>query len=190
MKKKADIRAHYLRIRNETNEAYRQQAAITAAALLTEHPAFKKSEHIACYCAHNNEFETLPTIQAIWRAEKKCYLPVLCEGKVLGFVRYVEGDELEMNQFGILEPFDFSRKIPLEKLDIIIMPLVAYDSHGRRLGMGGGYYDRTLAYMHGNHHKPHLLGLAYASQHIDELPFDSWDVKMHSIITELGIRIF
>jgi 5-formyltetrahydrofolate cyclo-ligase len=190
VKTKTDIRAQYLGIRDKIPESYRQTAAVTAASLLGEHFAFKKSELIACYCAHKNEFETLPIIQAIWHAGKKCYLPVLCEGKALGFVRYEDGDELEVNQYGVLEPLNFSRKIPLEQLDLIIMPLVAYDSQGKRLGMGGGYYDRTLAFMHAHRGKPHLAGLAYASQHIDELPFDSWDVKMHSVITELGIRNF
>jgi 5-formyltetrahydrofolate cyclo-ligase len=190
VKTKADIRAHYIRIRNGTTESFRLEAAATAAALLAEHPVFKKSTNIACYCAHKNEFETLPMMQAIFRSQKKCYLPVLCEGNTLGFVRYEEGDELEVNQFGILEPFDSSRKIAVDKLDLIIMPLVAYDSQGRRLGMGGGFYDRTLASMHVHSSKPHLLGLAYASQHIDELPSDSWDINIHSVITELGIRIF
>lgn len=190
MKTKADIRAEYISARNDIPESYRQQAAVTAASLLIDHPAFKKSEHIACYCAHKNEFETLPIIQAIWHANKKCYLPVLCEGKALGFVRYEEGDDLEINHLGILEPFDFSRKIPLERLDLIIMPLVAFDSLGHRLGMGGGYYDRTLASMYNHNTKPHLIGLAYASQQIDALPFDCWDVTMHSIITEHGIRTF
>lgn len=190
MKTKAEIRAHHLHLRNQISESHRQQAAATAATLLSEHPAFKKSEHIACYWAHNNEFETLPIIQTIWRGEKKCYLPVLCEGRTLAFARYEEGDVLEVNQFGILEPFDFSRKIPIEKLDLIIMPLIAYDSYGRRLGMGGGYYDRTLAFTHGQNNKPHLVGLAYTTQHTEELPSDSWDVKMHSIITDKGIRTF
>ncbi len=190
MKTKADIRSHYLRIRNDTTESQRQEAAATAASLLAEHPAFKKSEHIACYCAHKNEFDTLPIIQAIFRAQKKCYLPILREGNTLGFVRYEDGDELEVNQFGILEPFDTARKVSVDKLDLIIMPLVAYDSQGRRLGMGGGFYDRTLASMHVHNSKPHLLGLAYSSQHIEELPSDSWDINIHSVITELGIRIF
>jgi 5-formyltetrahydrofolate cyclo-ligase len=190
VKTKTDIRANYLQIRNDIPESYRQQAATTAADLLTQHPAFKRSEHIACYCAHKNEFETIPIIQTILRSGKKCYLPVLCEGKTLAFTRYEDGDNLEINQFGILEPFDFSRKIPIDKLDFVIMPLVAFDSQGRRLGMGGGYYDRTLAFMHPLYEKPHLVGLAYAAQYIEELPANSWDVKMHSIITELGIRTF
>jgi 5-formyltetrahydrofolate cyclo-ligase len=189
---KADIRAQFLRVRQGITESYRQQSASMAADYLISHPVFSRSKNIACYCAHKNEFETIPLIQAIWHAGKKCYLPVLCEGKSLSFVCYENGDKLEINQHGILEPFNFSRKIPLEKLDMIIMPLVAYDSQGRRLGMGGGYYDRALAYMHtqNTHPQPHLVGLAYVAQCTDELPSDPWDIKLHSIITEQGIRTF
>lgn len=190
MKSKNDIRAHYIRIRNEISESHRQQAALTAADLLTTHPFFKKGQHIACYLAHKNEFETIPLIQTIWRAGKKCYLPVLCEGKTLSFVSYDDGDELEVNQYGILEPTDFSRKIPHEKLDMVIMPLVAYDAQGRRLGMSGGYYDRTFAFTYAQGIRPQLVGLAYTAQYIDELPSDAWDVNMNSIITEEGIRFF
>lgn len=189
MKTKSEIRTHYLRIRHEIPEHYRQQAAASAAVLLAEHPIFKQSQHIACYWSHNNEFETIPLIHTIWREGKKCYLPVLGEGKTLLFVRYEEGDELEANQFGILEPYHFSRKIPPEKLDMVIMPLVAYDSQGRRLGMGGGYYDRSFAFAHAHHHI-HFVGLAYTAQHADELPADPWDINLNSIITEKGIRSF
>lgn len=190
MKNKADIRAEYLRIRNSISESSRQQAAILAAEYLVTHPVFKKSTHIACYCAHKNEFETIPIIQTIWRAGKKCYLPVLCEGKALSFVGYEDGDTLDVNQYGILEPFNFAKKIAHEKLDMVLMPLVAYDAMGARLGMGGGFYDRTFAFIYAQHVSPHLAGLAYTSQFSEDLPTDPWDIKLNSVITEQGIRNF
>ena len=190
MRSKSDIRAECLRIRDAISESYRLKAAATAAEILTNYPGFKQSENIACYCAHKKEFETIPLIETIWQLGKKCYLPVLCEGKILSFVRYDKGDMLELNQFGIPEPDNYVKRIPSNKLDMVLMPLVAFDTQGRRLGMGGGYYDRTFAFTHNQVVKPYLVGVAFDSQLVEELPSDPWDINMHSVITENGIKQF
>lgn len=133
--------------------------------------------------------DTSPIIQAIWRAKKKCYLPVLTEGRSLYFVRYDENDTLQPNQFSILEPENTSRKIAPEQLELVILPLVAFDLQGHRLGTGGGYYDRTFAFMHANHKKPKLLGLAYSKQQADCIPFDPWDITLAGVVTEQGVAL-
>lgn len=189
MKHKNDIRAHFLRLRNDISESDRQQAALKVVDILSTHPAFATSMHIACYLAHKKEFETMPIIETLWRLGKKCYLPVLCEGKTLAFVQYEQGDELTANQYSIPEPKNFAKKIPSEKLDMIIMPLVAFDHYGRRLGMGGGFYDRSLAFTHLKQDKPQRVGLAFSLQQCEELPEDPWDVNLNSVITEKGIIV-
>jgi 5-formyltetrahydrofolate cyclo-ligase len=73
-------------------------------------------------------------------------------------------------------------------LDVILMPLVAFDGQGNRLGMGAGYYDRTLAFLRHRRHwrKPRIIGLAYEFQRMPALPAEPWDVPLDGIITEAG----
>ena len=90
------------------------------------------------------------------------------------------------NRFGILEPY-VSQRVCLDptRLDWIFVPLVAFDSLGHRLGMGGGYYDASLAVLRlrTHWHKPRLVGLAYEFQRIDHLAEDKWDVPLHGVLT-------
>lgn len=150
-----------------------------------------RSQHIACYLHYKDEFDSLPMLQAIWQAGKKCYLPVLTEQKSLRFVRYHSGDTLQANQFSILEPTDKTDEISCQDLDMVIMPLVAFDMHGHRLGAGGGYYDRTFASLDRNANKhPLLIGLAYTAQQADLLPADEWDIGLDGIVTEHEFIMF
>lgn len=133
-----------------------------------------------------NEFNTQPIIQAIWQADKKCYLPVLTNDKSLVFVQYMQNTVLTPNQFNIPEPADKTKQIPATELDLVLLPLVAFDLLGNRLGAGGGYYDRTF---HANT-KSKLIGLAYAAQQADALVDDSWDVKLDGVLTEKSMSYF
>ena len=78
------------------------------------------------------------------------------------------------------------------RLDVMLLPLVGFDSEGRRLGMGGGYYDATLAYLRSRRRwrKPLLVGVAYACQQLKEVPAEPWDVRLDMILTEKGLIRF
>jgi 5-formyltetrahydrofolate cyclo-ligase len=157
---------------------------------LITHPVFLVSEHIACYWACQNEMNTGPLIEAIWQANKICYLPILRTDGLLHFVRYNENDSLKKNKFAIPEPNNVSRLINPLNLELIITPLVAFDLQGHRLGMGGGYYDRTLAFKQEMpHSKPIILGLGYAAQEAPLLPADPWDIILDMILSEQTIKI-
>jgi len=82
-------------------------------------------------------------------------------------------------------------RTPLAALDIALVPLVAFDDYGRRLGMGGGYYDRTFAYLRHREHwrRPKLIGVAFEFQRVAELPAQPWDVPLDGIITEKGLLL-
>jgi 5-formyltetrahydrofolate cyclo-ligase len=124
-------------------------------------------------------------MEAIWQANKKCYLPLLSQENHLQFALYQPNDELSTNQFGIPEPLAAAEKISAEQLDLVIMPLVAFDFFGHRLGTGGGYYDRTFAFKQNTEtSKPFLLGFAYAAQQALLLPFEQWDVLLDGVVTE------
>lgn len=151
---------------------------------------FKHSQHIACYFAVKNEFDCAPIMKAIWEAKKNCYLPILSTSKTLNFGLYESHTSLKTNRFHVFEP-DVSSYFPAEQLDIVLMPLVAFDLQGGRLGMGGGYYDRTFQFLHHKtSRKPFILGLAYEFQKMKHIPIDLWDVSMDGVLTEEKLYLF
>lgn len=159
--------------------------------MLIKEDIFTQSRHIACYHAFKSEFATQPIIEAIWQAEKVCYLPVLTESKSLKFVRYDQHDELQPNQYAIPEPVNLDVTVSPDKLDLVILPLVAFDSTGMRLGTGGGYYDRTFAFLHTKQgHVPFMLGLAYSSQQAESISAEPWDINMDAVLTEKALLTF
>jgi len=170
---------------------YREQAANQAANLFIHHPLFLQHERFACYFPYQDEFDSVPLIKAICQAQKKCYLPILTEEKTLEFVRYRDGDPLKLNRFSIPEPENLEQQIPADQLDVVLTPLIAFDPEGHRLGTGGGYYDRTFAFLaEKTTPKPLLIGLAYQDQEIPLLPADCWDIPLDGIVTEKKIIVF
>lgn len=116
-------------------------------------------------------------------------LPVVQPGKRLRFGPWRSGDALVQNRFGIPEPdLDSASLIDPELLDHVLLPLVGFDTRGHRLGTGGGYYDRSFAFRHGNARPPRLIGIGYSCQQVDALPAADWDVPLDLIVTEHGAR--
>lgn len=126
-------------------------------------------------------------IEAMWDAGKQCYLPVLTDNENLAFVFFNVETSLVPNEFNILEPEDKSRILMPDQLDLVLLPLVAFDLQGHRLGTGGGYYDRTFATVA---KRPMLIGLAYDVQQAKNLPSDPWDVGLDGVVTESGVVLF
>jgi 5-formyltetrahydrofolate cyclo-ligase len=191
--------------RNELRRRMRQQrraltpqqqrdAALALDRLIGRHPLFLRSRHIAFYLPNDGEMDLSPLIERALAMGKRCYLPVLSPlyHNRLWFAPYDARSELLLNRFGIPEPAaNWSLMRPAWSLDLVLTPLVAFDASGNRLGMGGGYYDRTLAYLARRQHwrKPHLLGTAYAFQQVETLPYESWDVPLQGIATEESVRL-
>lgn len=134
------------------------------------------------------EFMTKPIIEAIWQANKTCYVPILASKNTLRFVKYTPTDTLHLNHYGILEPAHPAQELPIAALDLVLTPLVAFDHQGHRLGAGGGYYDRTFQDKQSTD-KPHFIGLAYAAQEAAALPADPWDIHLEGVITEKGFKV-
>lgn len=146
----------------------------------------KAAHSIALYFSFNAELETQPLIEYCWAQNKDVYLPVIhpvCKGHLL-FLRYHLGSNLIKNRFGIFEPkLDVRDVLPVSKLDLICTPLVAFDASGQRLGMGGGYYDRTLHPLFLKGFSVCALGLAHDCQQVNRLPVQAWDVPLPEILT-------
>ena len=123
------------------------------------------------------------------------YWPVITGQSLrFGLLQSQREDQLQLsplkaNRFGIAEPdLPASQLLPATRLDIIVVPLVAFDGHGNRLGMGGGFYDRSLADSSG--HSPLLIGYAHDLQQVNQLPARPWDKKLHAVVTESGCQWF
>jgi 5-formyltetrahydrofolate cyclo-ligase len=192
---KINLRKQFQNKRALVSLVDRKQAAKQALGHLLKQVFFKESQHIACYLATPDEFDCEPIIEALWQANKACYLPVLKETQptALDFASHNKGDHLQANRYAILEPVLSAniKKIETRQLDLVLTPLLAFDRQGHRLGMGGGYYDRSFAFrLDKTIKKPLLIGLAYALQEATSLPADPWDVNLDGVLTEQGLVIF
>ncbi len=177
--------------RRQLTPAQQRLAARRLYRQLTHHPQFRRARHIALYLPNDGEIDPRLLLQAAQRRGKATYLPVLnpWPRTRMVFQRIKPGERLRRNRFGILEPvIRTSRQRRVWALDLLLMPLVGFDGNGGRLGMGGGFYDRSLAYraMRKKSHKPTLLGLAHECQRVDRLPLESWDVALQATVTDQG----
>lgn len=135
-----------------------------------------QAEHIALYLPFNNEID----LQVLLDQDKNYYLPSI-SGQNMQFHRYSTDMSLMTTTYGLQQP-KFKSQHPEPDLDLCLMPLLAFDYQGNRLGMGGGFYDRYF----GQNNKTQLIGVAHALQQIIQLPTEPWDVKLNAIITEQG----
>lgn len=156
---------------------------------------FRHSQRIAFYIACGGEIDPVPLMLQAHKAGKRIYLPILRQRPAHGlwFAPYRLGDPLVQNRFKIPEPEAHHRRIAMPwSLDMVFVPLVAFDITGNRLGMGGGFYDRTFAYRRLRNHwrGPKLIGLAHNFQCVDQLSKQAWDIPLDAVITERAIYRF
>ncbi|MCL6363518.1 5-formyltetrahydrofolate cyclo-ligase [Pectobacterium carotovorum subsp. carotovorum] len=166
----------------EQQSRFAQQASERVMA----HPKTIQADSVAVFLSFDGELDTSPLIQQLWQQEKRVYLPVLHPFRTghLLFLRYAPDTELVRNRLKIMEPrLDVCQVLPLPQLDVLLTPLVAFDHQGQRLGMGGGFYDRTLQYRNYTSRGPYPIGLAHDCQQVDALPVESWDIPLPEIIT-------
>ena len=164
-------------------------ASLQIAKQLERHPIFLTSRRIAFFWPNDGEIDlTRALINALAR-HKHCYLPVLYRGgeNRLLFGRFKVGSSFKLNRFGIPEP-DVARDgwLFAQQLDLILTPLVAFDGQGNRIGMGGGFYDRSLRHLNLPvvWRRPYLLGVAHEFQHLDAIGRNSWDIPLRGVVTD------
>ena len=149
-----------------------------------------RAQRIACFWPNDAEVDLSALFPRLWQSGKRVYLPVI-DGPRLWFAPMHPWTRLADNRFGIPEPMVRRREqCPLLALDIVLMPLVAFDGRGNRLGMGGGYYDRTFAWRAQRTHlrRPLLIGAAFAFQRRDHVDARAWDVALDAAITDAGLE--
>lgn len=166
-----------------------RQAAHGLYRQLAQHPLFRRAKHISLYLPTDGEIDPRLLLRAAQRRGKVTYLPVLSAWPrtKMVFQRVKPGETLLPNRFRILEPrVNARRQRKVWALDLVLLPLVGFDDAGGRLGMGGGFYDRSLAYLARRQgwRKPTLLGLAHECQKVDRLAQASWDVPLAGTVTD------
>ena len=167
----------------------RQLAAQRLTQHLSQHLCFRQARHIGSYLAHGGEIDTLPSLVKNWQRQTRLYLPVIAEHPTthMKMIGWIPGQRLLTNHFGIREPDPRRHQgRPIWAMDILLIPLVAFDAQGNRLGMGGGYYDRLLADLATRPRRPKLVGVAYHFQQVERLPTEPWDQRLDYIVSDKG----
>lgn len=168
----------------------RSESIDDAAELFFEAIKPDNDKVIAFYCPSEREFDVMPAIHMALEKNLICTLPVIQnDSRVLKFARFTEDTKMIPGQFNILEPEVNDNTEWLEP-DIVIVPLLAFDRHGGRIGYGGGYYDATLAELR---KKKDIIavGMAYGQQAVlFNLPHEDHDQKLDWIITPLKAEVF
>lgn len=185
LQKKRQLRTQIRKARRSLLPIQQKQASIRLRHQLSQNPSFKYAKRIALYLPNDGEVDTQLAIKQAWERGQAVYLPVLdpIRKGFLWFVEYKANSIMRNNRFGITEPDPrFNRRIYPKFIQAVGLPLVAFDDQGNRLGMGGGFYDRSFEFCHQPGTKPKLFGLAHQCQRVDELPTESWDIQLAGII--------
>lgn len=184
---KQELRKLIRKKRRAVSPAQRRAAAHGLKCTLNQSPRFLSRRRVALYLSNDGEIDPHNVIEDLWSRKCEVYLPVLHPLRKghLSFMRYTPSTPMRRNRYGIAEP-DFAKgqRVSPKFIGAIGLPLVAFDERGNRLGMGGGYYDRTLAFMSREGHKPTLIGCAFEFQQVRLLPAESWDIPLRMIATE------
>lgn len=190
---KIELRRRYRSARAKLPPRVRYQAERQALRHALNAGLFLRGRRWGVYLPFGSEFDVLPLAnQALWM-RKQVFVPVLPSrpAKPLRFIQLKKRQQLSRNRHGIVEPLG-SQRIGARQLEVLLIPLVAFDHRGVRLGMGGGYYDATLAYLKTRRslRRPRLIGIGYACQQAAALPTEAWDVRLDSVLTEAGLSEF
>ena len=195
MKTLPQIRRRIRAERRTLSDAQQAQHAERLFELLMNEPNFRRAKRIAGFIASDGELDPAPVLEHASQRNKQVFLPVLNRlyGNRLWFSPYTQQTKLILNRYNIPEPPLFPpQPIPTWSLDLVLTPLVAFDAHGNRTGMGGGYYDRTFAFLKrkGVRNRPKLLGIAHSFQQVQSLDTQRWDVPLVGIATENSVHWF
>jgi len=183
---KRRIRTDMRRLRRALTSRQQKQASRALHRHVVRTALFRLSRRIAFTLARDGEIDPLPLLQTALKRGKACYLPVmnrLGEDR-LSFRRWLPGQRLVKGAWGIPEP-RLAKACAPRFLSLVLLPLVAFDARGNRLGMGKGFYDRSFAFkQRAQASRPTLVGMAHECQRVEELEVASWDVPLAGIVTD------
>ena len=184
-KLRAELRAQ----RRALTPAARAHAAQLVARHIDRKLGLRAGDRVALYCTLRDELDTAPLFALVRRRGWRLYVPRVERARHGRTMRFVEaGGRERVNRLGIREP-QTPRTIGARWLDLVLVPLVGFDAHGMRLGMGAGFYDRAFAYRRWRRawRGPRLIGVGYAFQQVPRILPAQHDVHLDAVVTEKGV---
>lgn len=184
---RALLRARMAVRRNELDAKQRVAAAAGVLHSLERLPEFMTDAKVAGYWAVRGELPLNLAVASLARREQHYFLPILGATRQLYFAEYATGGPLSHNRFGIPEPaVPADQRLAPQDMDVILLPLLAFDRQGHRLGTGGGWYDASLAFLRTQPRPaaPLLVGIGYAFQEVEAIPAEPWDVDLDYVATD------
>ena len=163
--------------------------------LAIRHHLLAKDRRIGIYMPTNSEIDVKPLLNRALSMGAQCFLPIVPKRgqKRMWFSEMGEHPAWVLNRYGIAEyRHPLAKRVRVQSLDLLFIPLLGFDARGFRLGMGGGYYDASLAYLKRFHHwrRPRVVGVAFSVQEVERLPNDPWDIPLDAVLTEQEYRVF
>lgn len=178
-------RQRWRRLRGSLTEAARSHASSLICAQIASHELFQRARHVAGYLALPSEVNITPLLADAARVGKQVWVPRVTN-KRMEFAAFDPESPLKVSTIGIRQPDAGAPVLAAEQLELVLLPLLAFTRSGLRLGLGGGYYDRSFSFMlqPGTARGPVLAGVAFSLQEAEQLPVESWDVPLHHIATQ------
>ena len=187
---KAALRVLMIARRRSLSEKSRAVMSTAIARYVTSLPEIINARHIHLYLSipASAEVSTSAIVDQLTAMDKQLSVPVIRDGELLSAV-FRKGNTLRSAQFGQPEPVELS-VADESHLDVVLMPLLAFDERGYRIGYGKGFYDRFLQRLSQQGITPCRIGLSFFQQKVDTVPADSWDEPLHGVVHEYGIIRF
>jgi len=189
---KATLRKQLRAERRALSEPDHWHRSVAAAKAVARLPSFRAGCRVALYLPFDGESDTAALITVAWQRGVHVFVPVISDRRHCRLRFYPLTGAAIPGEFGISIPRLRAGPVSPQWLDLIVIPLVGVDTEGRRLGMGGGYYDRALEFRRRRRcwKGPHLVGLAFDCQRTDAKFADAWDLRLDSLATESGMEHF
>ncbi|MCP4188864.1 MAG: 5-formyltetrahydrofolate cyclo-ligase [Gammaproteobacteria bacterium] len=178
------LRQRNRKLRADICEDDLENAATSLYQQIIQLEAYRRARHIAAYFAVNGEIGLNPVIDHALARGKKIYLPNL-DRKTLRFSPYFREQKMRINYFKLPEPdVGDDEMLQPDELDLVLAPLVVFDANCNRIGMGGGFYDRSFAFRKQGVDKPLLIGVAHELQKVEVIEPQEWDVRLDMVVTD------
>jgi 5-formyltetrahydrofolate cyclo-ligase len=183
-----ELRQRNRKLRAELEADQLEVAANALAGHILTLNEYRQAQHIGAYFAVNGEIGLNPVIDHALAQGKKIYLPNL-DPHALRFSPYFHSQKMRINKFRLPEPdVDDAEMLEPGELDLVLAPLVVFDSEHNRIGMGGGFYDRSFAFRKSPESlKPMLIGVAHELQKVERIVPQEWDVRLDMIVTDQAV---
>ncbi len=184
------LRKRVIEQRGALTDAQLAESAQRLSERFSSTPEYRQAQSITAYWPVRGEADVRPLIEQALQTGKRVYLPIVGDNGLLRFAPYDRGCVLENNRLGIPEPQAApDALVDPHELELVIVPLTVFDGQGNRLGMGGGFYDRSFAFLNEepDRARPILAGAAHEFQHTERLPTCSWDIPARLVVTDQRI---